>query len=281
MNRIKPDKTGTLYVVGTPIGNLGDIGERARDVLGRVDLIAAEDTRRTGRLLSRIGVQSRLYAYHEHNEGPATDRLVEELLGGADVALVTDAGMPLISDPGWRLVRAAREHDIDVRTVPGPCAVSAALSIAGLPTDRYVFEGFLPRRKGQRDRRLRELARETRTLVFFESVHRLEGTIRALERQFGGEREAAVARELTKLHEAVHTGPLSALVAALGREIPLLGEFVIVVAGANEVSEEAVAVERVYSLLAEVVDPDVAVGLCARITGVSRNAVYSLTRRRH
>lgn len=281
MSKKNADTAGTLYVVGTPIGNLGDLGTRARDVLGRVDLIAAEDTRRTRGLLSNIGVQSQLFAYHEHNEDTATAVLIEELLSGANVALVCDAGMPLISDPGWRLVRAARAEGIDVRSVPGPCAVSAALSVAGLPTDRYVFEGFLPRRKGPRDARLEALAQESRTLVFFESVHRLKSTLEALERAFGESREAAVARELTKLHEALYNGTLSTLVGAVGTEIPLRGEFVVVVAGASSpVSEDAREVMRVYALLASKVDPDVAVSLCAQITGVSRNAVYSLTRRR-
>lgn len=280
MRKNKLETAGTLHVVGTPIGNVADLGARAREVLGQVDLIAAEDTRRTGRLLSRIGVQSTLFAYHEHNERDAARDLIERLESGADIALVCDAGMPLISDPGWRLVRAAREHGIDVRTVPGPSAVSAALSVSGLPTDRFVFEGFLPRRKGQRASRLQALAGETRTLVFFESVHRLQETLAAMVESLGPTREAAVARELTKLHESVYRGTLAELAAAAGVAIPLLGEFAIVVAGAEEISADASEVGRVYGLLAPKVGADVAVGLCAEITGVSRNDVYSLTRGR-
>lgn len=271
---------GKLLVVGTPIGNIEDLGARAREVLGRVDLIAAEDTRRTGRLLSRIGVKARLFAYHEHNENAVTIDLVGRLTAGEDIALVSDAGMPLISDPGWRLVHAARAAGIEVLSVPGPCAVSAALSVCGLPTDRYVFEGFLPRRKGQRDARLASLAAEARTMVFFESVHRLEATLTAMAEHFGATREAVLARELTKIHEATREGTLAELAGKLGEDIPLLGEFVIVVAGAAAESPAAAQdVGRVYALLAEHVSPAVAVALCAKITGVARNAVYAMTRR--
>jgi len=282
MNDGKSRLAGKLLVVGTPIGNVEDLGARAREVLGRVDIIAAEDTRRTGRLLSRIGIKARLFAYHEHNENSVTADLVARLSGGEDIALVSDAGMPLISDPGWRLVRAAREAGIEVLSVPGPCAVSAALSVSGLPTDRYVFEGFLPRRAGQRDARLAALADEPRTLVFFESVHRLDATLTAMARHFGSDREAALARELTKLHEATRQGTLAELAAALGGDIPLLGEFVIVVAGIGAGADRTPStrdVSRIYALLVAEVPADVAVSLCAKITGIRRNVVYSLTRR--
>jgi 16S rRNA (cytidine1402-2'-O)-methyltransferase len=222
---------GKLFVVATPIGNLDDLTPRAREVLAAVDVIAAEDTRHTRGLLSRIGVEARLIAYHEHNERERVAELLERLKSGATVALVSDAGTPLISDPGWRLVRSAREQGIEVAPVPGPSAAIAALCCAGLPTDRFVFEGFLPRSDGARAARLRELRSERRTLVFYESVHRLPETFAALVDHFGADREAALARELTKVHEQLRSGTLAALAASLGTEVPLLGEFVLVVAG--------------------------------------------------
>src|SRR5690606_16204783 len=218
---------GTLYVVGTPIGNLDDLSPRARDVLGRVSAIAAEDTRRTSGLLSTIGLKKPLIAFHEHNEDRRVEALLAKLAEGESLALVSDAGMPLISDPGWRLVERALEAGIDVRAVPGPSAVTAALSVSGLATDRYAFERFLPRKTQARDTRLEALAAEERTLVFFESVHRMPETLDALARAFGPTRQACVARELTKVHEQVVRGPLAALRSALGTEIPLLGEFVL------------------------------------------------------
>ncbi len=272
---------GTLHVVGTPIGNLGDLSLRAREVLGAVDAIAAEDTRRTRRLLSSIGLKASIIAFHDHNEAERTPALLERLRDGEAIALVSDAGTPLISDPGWRLVRAALADGIEVLSVPGPSAVSAALSVCGLPTDRFVFEGFLPRRRAQRAARLEALRNETRTMVFFESVHRLDATLRQLAEQFGAQREAAIARELTKLHERVYTGSLAEICARLGGGIPLRGEFVVVVAGAHEVlrPEESEAL-RIFSVLCEDLPPDRAATLCARITGLPRNVVYGLTRKK-
>jgi len=273
---------GTLYVVGTPIGNLDDLSPRARDVLGRVSAIAAEDTRRTSGLLSTIGVKKPLIALHEHNEDRRAEALLARLSEGQSLALVSDAGMPLISDPGWRLVERALEAGIDVRTVPGPSAVTAALSVAGLPTDRFVFEGFLPRRAQARDARLEALAGEDRTLVFFEAVHRMPGTVAALVSAFGPRRRACVARELTKLHEQVFRGTLEDIGRALGGEIPLLGEFVLVVAGrpqaaAEENAANAAEVRRVFGVLRRELSPGRAAALTAELTGVSRNVVYKLT----
>jgi 16S rRNA (cytidine1402-2'-O)-methyltransferase len=277
-NARRPD-AGTLFVVGTPIGNLGDLGDRAREVLGRVDLVAAEDTRRTRRLLSHISVRTRLIAYHEHNEPDATEQVVAHLLSGESVALVTDAGTPLISDPGLRLVARARAADIPVVAVPGASAITAALSVSGLPTDRFVFEGFLPRQTGARDRRLAELARETRTLVFFEAVHRLAESVAAMARVIGTDRAGLIHRELTKVHEASYAGTLGSLAARVGDDIPLRGEFVIVIAGAARAASPADAeIERVYKLVVDVVGARKAVSLTAAITGASRNAVYRVTR---
>jgi 16S rRNA (cytidine1402-2'-O)-methyltransferase len=269
---------GRLYVVGTPIGNVDDLSPRARDVLAKADVIAAEDTRHTRGLLSRIGVESRLIAYHEHNEAERVPALLAELSRGKSVALVSDAGTPLISDPGWRLVHAAQAAGIAVVPVPGPCAAVAALSAAGLPTDHFVFEGFLPRGDSARVERLEELKREQRTIVLYEAVHRIAATLSALRDTFGGERRAALARELTKTHEQIVTGTLADLVQRLDSSIPLLGEFVIVVAGAAAMTLDEAEARRVYALLATELAPDKALKLTSAVTGVSRNVLYRLTR---
>jgi 16S rRNA (cytidine1402-2'-O)-methyltransferase len=272
------ESSGKLYVVGTPIGNVDDLSPRARDVLAKADVIAAEDTRHTLGLLSRIGVESRLIAYHEHNEAERVPALLAQLEQGQSVALVSDAGTPLISDPGWRLVSAAQAAGIAVIPVPGACAAIAALSVAGLPTDHFVFEGFLPRRDGARAQRLEELRLEHRTIVFYEAVHRVAETLAALRLKFGGDRRAALARELTKMHEQIATGTLAEIEARLDSSIPLLGEFVIVVGGAATAPPDEAEARRVYELLATELAPDKALKLAAAITGVARNALYRLTR---
>ena len=270
---------GKLFVVATPIGNLDDLTPRAREVLATADVIAAEDTRHTRGLLSRIGVEARLIAYHEHNERERVVELLERLAGGAAVALVSDAGTPLISDPGWRLVHAAREQGIDVIPVPGPSAAIAALCAAGLPTDRFVFEGFLPRGDGARAARLRELRSERRTLVLYEAVHRLTETLAALVEHFGADREAVLARELTKIHEQVRSGTLGELAASLGADVPLLGEFVVVVAGNPlDASPDTARAQEIYATLAAELDPSKALQLTATLTGISRNDLYKLLR---
>jgi 16S rRNA (cytidine1402-2'-O)-methyltransferase len=269
---------GKLYVVGTPIGNLADLSPRARDALANADVIAAEDTRHTRGLLSQIGVESRLIAYHEHNEAERVEELVARLESGLSVALVSDAGTPLVSDPGWRLVRAARDAGVAIVPVPGPCAAIVALSAAGLPTDHFVFEGFLPRRAAARAGRLAELRGETRTIVFYEAVHRVAETLAAMREVFGGERAGAIARELTKTHEQIESGSLAALENRLGGAIPLLGEFVIVVGGAAPALPEQAEAERVYALLAAELEPAQALKLTSAITGVPRNALYKTLR---
>lgn len=279
MSRAQTPPPGTLFVVATPIGNLDDLSARARSVLQNASLVAAEDTRRTGGMLSSIGLKTAVISYHEHNEAARAAELVARLEAGGDVALVSDAGVPLVSDPGWRLVAAARRRGIGVVSVPGPSAVTAALSISGLPTDRFVFEGFLPRKQAERARRLAALAAEPRTIVLFESVHRLAATLAALVEHFGADRPAALARELTKLHEQSMLATLGALAESLGAEIPARGEFVIVVGGAPAPAAAADdEVRRVYALLAPELDARRAVALTAVITSVPRNAVYRLTR---
>jgi len=270
---------GTLYIVATPIGNAGDLGTRARDVLQGAAIVAAEDTRRASRLLALVGAERQMVSLHDHNESAQIRRLIGELELGHSIALVSDAGTPLISDPGLKLVQAAIGASIPVVTIPGPSSVTAALSVAGLPTDRFVFEGFLPRRGAARRERLRELAVESRTLVFFEAVHRIEATLADFVEILGAGRSAALCRELTKLHEQVARGSLAELREGLGRGIPLLGEFVIVVEGRTAPAALGDAeVVRLYELLVTELPPARAVALCAKITGRSRNVVYALTR---
>ena len=278
---MSPSSLGTLYVVATPIGNLDDISPRACRVLDAVDLIAAEDTRHTRRLLSHNGINTSLISYHDHNESRQTPGLLRRLQDGKSVALVSDAGTPLLSDPGLTLVRAAHDAGLAVVSVPGPSALVAALSVAGLPTDRFVFEGFLPRRAGPRQKRLHTLARQPATIVIFESVHRLSDTLAELLPHFGAERAATIAHELTKVHESVHGGTLGTLAQRLGGEIPLKGEFVLVIAGTGaRCAVEDDEVIRVFALLATEVSRNAAVSLTAKIVGTSRNRVYTLTRDR-
>ena len=279
MTKASAESAGTLYVVATPIGNLADLGARAATALGQAALVAAEDTRRTGQLLQHLGLRRRQIALHEHNEVDQIATVLAALAAGEDVALVSDAGTPLISDPGFRLVRAAAEAGVAIVGIPGPSAVTAALCVSGIATDRFVFEGFLPRRQSQRRARLEALGTETRTIVLFESVHRIADTVSDLVAVFGPEREAAAARELTKIHEQVFRGTLASLEAALGREIPLLGEFVLVVAGAEPAAAAGDdEVRRIFGLLSAELPPGKAARLCAQISGRSRNEVYALTR---
>ncbi|MEU6096418.1 16S rRNA (cytidine(1402)-2'-O)-methyltransferase [Streptomyces sp. NPDC047079] len=237
---------GTLVLAGTPIGDIADAPPRLAEELATADVIAAEDTRRLRRLTQALGVQpaGRVVSYFEGNESARTPELVEALTGGARVLLVTDAGMPSVSDPGYRLVAAAVEKDVRVTAVPGPSAVLTALALSGLPVDRFCFEGFLPRKAGERLSRLREVAGERRTLVYFEAPHRLEATLAAMAEAFGAGRRAAVCRELTKTYEEVRRGPLGELAqwAAEG----VRGEITVVVEGAGEqATEELDAAELV------------------------------------
>ncbi|MFI1049441.1 16S rRNA (cytidine(1402)-2'-O)-methyltransferase [Streptomyces griseoruber] len=225
---------GTLVLAGTPIGDVSDAPPRLAEELAGADVVAAEDTRRLRRLTQALGVtpKGRIVSYFEGNESARTPELVEDLLGGARVLLVTDAGMPSVSDPGYRLVAAAVERDIRVTAVPGPSAVLTALALSGLPVDRFCFEGFLPRKAGERLSRLREVAEERRTLVYFEAPHRLDDTLAAMAEVFGADRRAAVCRELTKTYEEVRRGPLDELAAWAAEGVR--GEITVVVSGAPE-----------------------------------------------
>ncbi|WP_406722732.1 16S rRNA (cytidine(1402)-2'-O)-methyltransferase [Streptomyces althioticus] len=230
--------TGTLVLAGTPIGDISDAPPRLAEELAGADVVAAEDTRRLRRLTQALGVtpKGRVVSYFEGNETARTPELVEELAGGARVLLVTDAGMPSVSDPGYRLVAAAVERDVKVTAVPGPSAVLTALALSGLPVDRFCFEGFLPRKAGERFGRLREVADERRTLVYFEAPHRLDDTLAAMAEVFGGERRAAVCRELTKTYEEIRRGPLAEL--AVWAAEGVRGEITVVVEGAPEKGPE-------------------------------------------
>lgn len=267
---------GTLHVVATPIGNLGDLSPRALETLRAVDAVCAEDTRRTRQLLAHFGLERPLIALHEHNEADAAAPLVARLLGGQSLALVSDAGTPLVSDPGFRLVRAAREAGVRVSPVPGASALVAALSVAGVPSDRFVFEGFLPAKSGARRERLRALAQETRTLVFYESAHRIEEALDDAAAAFGAERHAVLARELTKVFETVLDGPLHALCERIAADPhQRKGEFVLLVHGAHEDADARVSEgRRLYAALSPHLPPSTAAKLAAELSGAPRKALY-------
>lgn len=268
---------GTLFVVATPIGNLADLSPRARETLAQVDLIAAEDTRHTGRLLSQFGIETPQFALHEHNENDVVDALIERLQGGISIALVSDAGTPLVSDPGYRFVLAAHRAGVPVSPVPGPSAAVAALAVAGLPTDRFCFEGFLPARPKARRDRLEALADEPRTLVFYASVHRIRETLADCERAFGPERPACIGRELTKRHEQVAAAALGDLRAMLedGR-MPDKGEFVLVVGGSGGPAKSGAEIseDRMLRALASALPASKAAAVAATITGKPRAELY-------
>jgi len=271
-------RTGQIVLAGTPIGNIGDASPRLVELLQTADVVAAEDTRRLHKLLQALGISTagRIISYHEHNEDSRTAELLELVRNGATLVVVTDAGMPAVSDPGFRLVEAAVREDVLVTAVPGPSAVLTALALSGLPTDRFTFEGFLPRKAGERRTRLAELAAERRTMVFFEAPHRLEAMLRALDAGFGPGRPAAVCRELTKLHEQVLRGPVRQLLEwAEANEVR--GEIAVVVAGAPEAAPEraedhVAAVNELVAQGSRVKDAVAAVAADAR---VSKRELYA------
>jgi 16S rRNA (cytidine1402-2'-O)-methyltransferase len=275
-----PDTSGVLVLAATPIGQVGDAPPRLAQELATADVVAAEDTRRLKRLTTDLGVtvSGRVVSYFEGNESARTPVLLDALLAGERVLLVTDAGMPSVSDPGYRLVAAAVEHDVLVTAVPGPSAVLTALAVSGLPVDRFCFEGFLPRKAGERGRRLADLATEQRTMVFFEAPHRTEAALAAMAEALGADRAAAVCRELTKTHEEVRRGPLADLVTWAAEGVR--GEVTIVVSGAPPFAEVA---SDPASLLAAVADLEAdgvrrkeAIVEVARRAGVPKREVYNL-----
>jgi 16S rRNA (cytidine1402-2'-O)-methyltransferase len=267
---------GALYVVATPIGNLGDISARALEVLAGVDVIAAEDTRHSGQLLAHFGIKRPMAALHEHNERSVVPRLIERLRAGDAVALVSDAGTPLVNDPGFHLVKQARAAGIRVVPVPGPSAVLGALSASGLPSARFAFEGFLPAAREQRRRYLETLRDEPRTLIFFEAPHRIPEAIEDMREVLGPERQAVVARELTKQFEEIRDGTLQELGAWLNENPERQrGEFVVLVAGAPaRETDDATEAERILSILLSELPMKQAVNLAARITCAKKNVLY-------
>lgn len=267
---------GTLHVVATPIGNLGDLSPRALDTLRNVAAVCAEDTRHTRQLLSHFGLERPLLALHQHNEDAQAAQLVARMVAGESLALVSDAGTPLVSDPGYRLVSAARAAGIRVSPVPGACAAIAALSVAGLPSDRFVFEGFLPVKSSARRERLSRLASETRTLMFYESAHRIEETLQDMVSVFGPLRRAVIARELTKLFETVLDGSLAELKARVSADADQRrGEFVVIVEGVGEDIDARIAEgQRLYTKLSEYLKPSQAAKLAAELSGAPRKALY-------
>ena len=272
------DQAGKLYIVATPIGNLEDISARALAVLREVDLIAAEDTRHSKRLLSHYAITTPLRSYHDFNERQAAQALMKSLRAGLQVALISDAGTPLINDPGYHLVCAAHEHSIRVVPVPGPCAAIAALSAAGLPTDRFVFEGYAPEKQAARAARFKELAQEPRTLVFYEAPHRIRGFLADAEAAFGARRQATLARELTKRFETIRRDELGALHAAVTEEASWSkGEYVVIVHGAEARREEGEEeAQRVLTILLQELPLKQAAKLAAGITGRKKNELYEL-----
>ena len=273
---------GRLQVIATPIGNLADLSARAREALLSADVIAAEDTRHTRVLLSALGIAKPLVSLHEHNESQRTPQLLARLAAGETIALVSDAGTPLLSDPGLELVQRAARAGFEVHAIPGPSAITSALAVAGLPTERFCFEGFLPSRERERRAALAALAHEPRTLVFFEAPHRIVRTLADMAAEFGVERPAAVARELTKAHETVYRGTLQELLArAQVEENFQRGEITIVVHGAAAATGpvDGQLLRRAVELLAKELPPGRVAAIAAQLTGASRATAYALAAR--
>ena len=265
-----------LYVVATPIGNLGDLSPRAQQILAEVDLIAAEDTRHSGKLLQHFNIKANLISVHDHNERQRASLIIDRLAAGESVALVSDAGTPIISDPGFVLVRAVKEAGFEVSPVPGCCAFVAALSASGMPSDRFSFIGFLPAKSGARVKALEALADRQETLIFYESTHRIVDSLKDMAQALGYQRRVCVARELTKTFETIHTDTLGAVIEwMLADANQQRGEFVVIVEGAEPVetllTQDAI---RVLELLAAELPPKKAAALAADITGANKKELY-------
>lgn len=269
--------SGTLFVVATPIGNLADMVPRAVETLQTVAVIAAEDTRHSSRLLAHFDIKTPAIAYHDHSDEQRTQQLIQRLQAGENVALISDAGTPLVSDPGYRLVRAARQQGITVVPIPGACALIAALSAAGLPSDRFTFEGFLPAKQTARRAVLQSLQRETRTLIFYEAPHRVLESVQDMVEVFGAERELVMARELTKTFETIKTAPAAELAQWIAADTNQeRGEIVLLVHGAPKRDDAGLdaEAERVMRILLEDLPLKQAAGLGAKLTGLKKNFLY-------
>jgi len=277
MSTIASKPVGILYVVATPIGNLADMVPRAIETLQTVAVIAAEDTRHSSRLLAHFDIKTPAVAYHDHSDEYRTEQLIVRLLAGDDVALISDAGTPLVSDPGYRLVRRAREQNVRVVPIPGTCAMIAALSAAGLPSDRFAFEGFLPAKQVARTTQLQNLANDTRTLIFYEAPHRILETLQDMQNVFGAEREVVIAREITKTFETIKGDKLAAMVDwVAGDSNQQRGEIVLLVHGANKPEDTEISAEqiRVMRVLLEDLPVKQAAAIGAKITGLKKNYLY-------
>ena len=270
-------KKGSLYIVATPIGNMGDMTERAQKTLMDVDVIAVEDTRRSGQLLRNFEISTPMISVHEHNERQICDSLLDRIEKGESIALISDAGTPLLSDPGYFLVNQARERDISVVPIPGVSAVITALSVAGLPTDRFVFEGFLPAKSTARQQKLEKLKDDARTVIFYEAPHRIVEMLKDCQLVFGGQRKVVLARELTKTFETVHGDELDALIPWVeADENQRKGEFVVLVQGAAAREDTGIDAEseRILLILLKDLPVKQAAALAANITGLKKNALY-------
>ena len=270
--------SGTLYIVATPIGNLGDMSQRAIDILKQVNVIAAEDTRYSGRLLQHFGISTSAIAVHEHNETKVSAELVNRLQQGESIALISDAGTPLISDPGYHLIRMAGNAGITVTPIPGACAAITALSASGLPSDRFSFEGFLPSKSTARKAVLEKLIHETGTLIFYETPHRIVDSLSDMNEIFGTEREAVMARELTKRFETIKRAPLAELLSFVkDNSDQQKGEFVVLIHGAEKEQDtdaDTQELQRILKILLEKISLKEAVAIATAITGLKKNQVY-------
>lgn len=267
----------TLYCVATPIGNLNDLTQRARDTLAQVDMIYAEDTRVTLRLLTHLGIQKPLRSLHDHNEGQRVEQTLEILKQGQSIALVSDAGTPLISDPGYKLIKGVSQAGFTITPIPGVSAIITALSVAGLPTDRFSFEGFPAAKRVAREKHLQSLVHDPRTLVFYESCHRIEQTLESMQQIFGTERPAVIARELTKMYETIYRGTLGELYQQSQQDSNMQrGELVVMVQGAEIKEDDAASIEedQLLAILVDELPVKQAANLAARITGKAKNALY-------
>ncbi len=273
---------GRLQVIATPIGNMGDVSARARQALEAASAVAAEDTRHTGALLQMLGLARPLLSLHAHNETQRVPEILARLAAGETIALVSDAGTPLLSDPGYELVRAAADAGIDIEAIPGPSAITTALAVAGLPVSRFCFEGFLPARERERRAHLSRLAAEPRTLVFFEAPHRIAATLADLAAELGNDRRAVVARELTKAHETIYRGTLAELAQKAAAEDNFRrGEITLVVTGAERESAgvDTALLRRAVELLSKELSPSRAAAIAAQLTGATRAEAYALLQR--
>ncbi|WGE46564.1 16S rRNA (cytidine(1402)-2'-O)-methyltransferase [Actinobacillus equuli] len=274
---MKNEQNGTLYIVATPIGNLGDITQRALDTFAQVDLIAAEDTRHSGLLLSHYGIKKPFFALHDHNEQQKAAILVEKLQQGLNIALISDAGTPLISDPGFHLVRHCRQAGVKVVPLPGACAAITALCASGIASDRFCFEGFLPAKTKSRCDKLAEVADEPRTLIFYESTHRILDTLEDMQKMLGADRYVVMAREITKTWETIYGDTLTNLIAWLNEDSNRIkGEIVLVVEGKPEQADEEFSTQAVklLGLLCQELPLKKAAAIVAETFGYKKNALY-------